>query len=59
MKYRLLWTDMHSNLHHENFDELSKWYDHIKTLMDFWPIAYYPFHMRKHSSGLGVSFQNS
>ena len=54
MKYRLLWTDMHSNLHHENFDELSKWYDHIKTLMDFWPIAYYPFHMRKHSSGLGL-----
>lgn len=54
MKYRLLWTDMHSNIHHENFDELAQWYEHIKSLMDFWPIAYYPFHMRKHPSGLGL-----
>lgn len=54
MKYRKLWTDMHSNIHHENFSDLPRWYAHITQLMDFWPIAYYPFHMRKHPSGLDL-----
>lgn len=54
MKYQLLWTDMHSNLHHENFSELPKWFEHVKALMDYWPIAYYPFYMRRHESGLGL-----
>lgn len=54
MAYKKLWTDMHSNLHHERITDLPKWYDHIKQLMDFWPFAYYPFYMKKSEWGLGV-----
>lgn len=54
MKYKVLWTDMHSNLHHEAIEELPKWIEQIRQTMDFWPFAYYPFYMRKHESGLGV-----
>ena len=46
MKYKKLWTDMHSNIHHEQMEELPLWYSQIKKTMDFWPLAYYPFYMR-------------
>ncbi len=51
---KLYWTDMHSNIHHENFSQLKQWFEHIESLMDFWPIAYYPYFMRATSSGLKV-----
>ena len=54
MKYKVLWTDMHSNLHHERIEELPKWLNQIRQTMDFWPFAYYPYYMRKDESGLGV-----
>ena len=54
MKYRKLWTDMHSNLHHEQMEALPQWYEQIKKEMDFWPIAYYPFYMRPTEYGLAV-----
>lgn len=54
MDYKKLWTDMHSNIHHEQMEVLPMWYDHIKKEMDFWPIAYYPFYMRPTESGLKV-----
>lgn len=54
MQYKKLWTDMHSNLHHEQLSDLPHWYEHIKGVMDFWPFAYYPFYMRKTEHGLGV-----
>ena len=54
MDYRILWTDMHSNLHHESISELPKWLEQMKDTMDFWPFAYYPFYMKKDASGLGV-----
>lgn len=54
MKYKKLWTDMHSNLHHEKMDQLPKWFDHIRQLVDFWPFAYYPFYMKATTYGLGV-----
>lgn len=53
-EYKILWTDMHSNLHHERIGDLPLWLDHMKKLMDFWPIAYYPFGMVKNSGGLAV-----
>ena len=53
-KYKILWTDMHSNLHHEPIKELPKWIEQMKKTMDFWPFAYYPYAMQKHESGLGV-----
>jgi len=52
--YNIYWTDMHSNLHHEKMMNLDAWYQHIKQLMDFWPIAYYPYYMRPLPSGWHV-----
>lgn len=54
MSKKILWTDFHSNLHHEGISELPRWFEQMQDMMDFWPIAYYPFYMRKDSSGLGV-----
>lgn len=54
MNYKKFWTDMHSNIHHEQMKELPVWYEHIKKQMDFWPVAYYPFYMRPTPSGLSV-----
>lgn len=54
MKYKKLWTDMHSNIHHEQMEALPMWYEQIKQEMDFWPIAYYPFYMRPTDWGLAV-----
>ena len=49
-----LWTDLHSNIHHNQRDELDKWVEHAKAVLDFWPIAYYPFQMIKTESGAGL-----
>lgn len=54
MDYKKLWTDMHSNIHHEQMEALPMWYAQIRKEMDFWPIAYYPFYMRPTQSGLKV-----
>lgn len=54
MDYKILWTDMHSNLHHERIEDLPLWFEQIKNTMDFWPFAYYPYYMRKDITGLGV-----
>jgi hypothetical protein len=53
-KYNIYWTDMHSNIHHEKMADLDIWYQHIKKLMDFWPIAYYPYYLRPMDSGWKV-----
>ncbi len=53
-KTHIYWTDMHSNLHHEKMMELEKWFKHIQQLMDFWPIAYYPFTMKALPIGISV-----
>ena len=45
---------MHSNIHHEQMEELPLWYSQIKKTMDFWPLAYYPFYMRPTEWGLKV-----
>ena len=54
MAYKILWTDMHSNIHHEQMNELPQWFDQVQKTMDFWPIAYYPYTMRRDETGLGV-----
>lgn len=43
--FKVLWTDMHSNIHHDQMDELGKWLKQMEDCMDFWPIAYYPYGM--------------
>ena len=50
----IFWTDFHSNIHHDQMKDLDKWIAQIRETLDFWPIAYYPFGMRKDSTGLGV-----
>lgn len=54
MDYKKLWSDMHSNIHHEQMLELDQWTEHAKEVMDFWPIAYYPFYMKKTETGAGL-----
>lgn len=44
-KYKVLWTDMHSNIHHNQIDDLDKWIKQMEDCMNFWPIAYYPYGM--------------
>lgn len=53
-KYNNYWTDMHSNLHHDKIDDLPKWFKHIKDVLDFWPIAYYPYYMKETKWNLPV-----
>lgn len=52
--YKIYWADMHANLHHEQIDSLEKWYEQLKETTDFWPIAYYPYHVRKDETGIGL-----
>jgi hypothetical protein len=52
--YKVYWTDMHSNLHHEKIADLPRWIEQIRKQMDFWPFAYYPYYMKKDKSGMGV-----
>ena len=54
MKYNIYWTDMHSNIHHEDIDKLDLWVDHVRSLLDFWPIAYYPYYVRITETGFGL-----
>ena len=51
MQYEHLWADMHSNPHHHQFGQLVQWYQHANQVMDFWPVAYYPFAIRRTPSG--------
>lgn len=51
MSYEHLWADMHANPHHNQVDQLEQWYQHAKQAMDFWPIAYYPFAIRRTPTG--------
>ena len=43
MVYQKYWADMHSNIHPQQMKDLPRWYQTAKDLLDFWPIAYYPY----------------
>lgn len=49
-----LWTDLHSNIHHNQMKDLDRWVEHARAVLDFWPIAYYPFQMIQTESGAGL-----
>ena len=51
---KLLWTDMHSNMHSEHIEYLEEWYNHAQEVIDFWQIAYYPYYMRSDKTGIRV-----
>lgn len=42
---------MHSNIHHNQIEELPKWVAQMKATMDFWPVAYYPYFVRTFPTG--------
>ncbi|MCC5800780.1 CehA/McbA family metallohydrolase domain-containing protein [Rossellomorea vietnamensis] len=52
MTKNVLWSDFHSNLHPGRLDQLESWYDFAKEMLDFWALAYYPFHHRLSEKGL-------
>ena len=54
MHYKKLWTDLHSNIHHNQMGELDQWIEHAKNTVDFWPVAYYPFYMKATKTGAGL-----
>ena len=54
MHYKKLWTDLHSNIHHNQMGELNQWIEHAKKTVDFWPVAYYPFYMKRTETGAGL-----
>ena len=54
MEYKKLWGCMHDNIHHGQMSLLNDWFEHATQLLDFWPIAYYPFSMRDTEWGLRV-----
>lgn len=51
MKYKKLWTDMHSNIHHDQMEALPLWYEQIKKEMDFWPLPIIHFICVRHRPG--------
>ena len=54
MTYHKYWADMHSNIHSHQMKDLEKWFQAARDLLDFWPVAYYPYHMSKTETGLPV-----
>ncbi|MBQ9196709.1 MAG: hypothetical protein IJ157_05630 [Clostridia bacterium] len=46
-----LWSDMHSNIHHRQMDNLDQWIEEARARLDFWPIAYYPFQLVRRAGG--------
>jgi hypothetical protein len=52
MDYQFLFSDLHSNIHHEQTNQLEEWYSQAREMLDFWPIAYYPYYVRKDETGI-------
>ena len=52
MLYQYLFSDLHSNIHHEQIGHIEEWYDQAKEMLDFWSIAYYPYYVRKDKTGI-------
>lgn len=46
-----LWSDMHSNPHHDVMKNFDKWVKQAEETCDFWPVAYYPHGMRRNEGG--------
>lgn len=49
-----LWTDLHSNIHHNQMGDLDQWVEHARKMLDFWPVAYYPYQMVRSETGAGL-----
>lgn len=52
MIYQYLFSDLHSNIHHEQVEHIDEWYRQAKEMLNFWPIAYYPYYVRKDIKGI-------
>ncbi|HHW03898.1 MAG TPA: hypothetical protein GXX35_14010 [Thermoanaerobacterales bacterium] len=52
MIYQYLFSDLHSNIHHEQIEHIDEWYQQAKEMLDFWAIAYYPYYIREDIKGI-------
>lgn len=52
--YQVLFTDFHSNIHHNQISQLKDWYLHAGKTLDFWAVAYYPYGLRTTDGGMAV-----
>ncbi|MFW6309286.1 MAG: DUF3604 domain-containing protein [bacterium] len=53
MGYNLYWGDSHTNIHTDHMDTIDKTYDFAREILDFFPVAYYPFYYYE-KDGLGI-----
>lgn len=40
-------------------NDLQKWIDHARLTLDFWLVAYYPFHIKRRETGLEDLYEES
>lgn len=57
MDYKLFWGDMHMNVRTDQMEDLEAIMNHAKQVLDFFPIAYYPFYVYN-QQGLNVETCN-
>lgn len=48
MTYNIYWGDMHCNIRTHQMDMLDDIYDGVSKILDFFPVAYYPFYRFDH-----------
>ena len=53
-KPRLLWGDMHTNVHPFQISILDRIFEAARSHLDFFPVAYYPFNSYKTQEGLAL-----
>lgn len=53
MRYNLYWGDSHTNIHSSHMDTIEKTFNYARDILDFFPIAYYPFYYYK-KNGLRI-----
>jgi len=57
MDYKLFWGDMHMNVRTDQMEDLEAIMDHAREVLDFFPVAYYPFYVYN-QQGLNVETCN-
>lgn len=51
MKHKVYFSDYHSNIHSNQLDDIDRWYDFARDMLDFWAPVYYPFFVNESPSG--------
>mgnify|MGYP005773673267 FL=1 len=51
MEHKVYFSDYHSNIHSNQLDDLDRWYDFARDMLDFWAPVYYPFFINENAAG--------